>query len=1182
MSEKDIRCLNALSDITCFKFFRKIKVAIFLSRFRVRVCIGYNLNYMKQPLISVIAPFNGSNNLKYFLQSLQQQTLNPAFFEVIIVEDGDKGGKKIADLFNTKFNLQIIPYQRENEFKGHSAGICRNLGTNFAAGEYFVFIDTDCILHHECLEKHWQILQKDAHFAVCGYACELPAIHWGLIQEGFFESYEKLEEETRVDARLDYFKENPVDWDLWYTCNASVHREMFFKAGRFDESGFRCHDMDLAYRLFKAGCKFYFEKEARIIHVEHPRQIHNRAEQQYGWKLLATKHPELETYIFDKVLESQRYQYEIAEYCETCFLRITDGLNGVRDGYSWIVSLDAPLDALIENLRDTPYIVEKKNEYIKMQLGLHRNCWDYEIFVPHIPDTSKPVISVLIPFFNAGEKIAKTIVSIFSQSLQNFEVILIDDGSYDNTTSYLLPFFNDPRVRVFTCPENRGLANALNLALTHSRTPIVVHIDADDWLEPDALEEIHKVFNENTDIAAVYGDVYFHVDNQVFAEKGHQINSYEEYFTYKLSQAPRAYKKEKLLTVGGWNISDAYAGRFYEDRLMLATLSKDYKVKWIDKRLYHCRYNPESLSRIDPLLTASAKLSILYDEANKNGFKLNYTFEEGFLKGELKPAEPLKNVFTWSVIIPFYKGVDFLSFSVKSWLESDFMQNEGEIIIVDDACKENLQAVANLAPDRIKIIRNADSQGPAQARNKGAALAKYEMIFFSDADHIVPNDILGKHSNRHLNAQNSAAVVGSVFGRRTFTVVSPEILERHKEKLLSILQFAETFDEIASSLIVEKPIRFADENLTGDIWRYAQKFSFTDYWLANWGEIILKFGDNLDKFEHKWTRLSTGNVSMKREDFVKSGGFDEYLRSMEDWELGIRIQKMGMNIICAPEAEPFHQIHPVDENRNINNESAVTYLLSKHPEFIQNLLNDKSRFVPPAQFFFTPTARRQYTSKPHKSSYTPEIESQKFSDSYCLITLDDGPHPIGTQMILDVLNKHEAKAMFFLLGYQVEKYGDIVKTIADNGHELGIHSWTHTDCSYLTTNEVIRMLDDTVNLILKTTGKDPKYARPPYGKLSPSYLGACRELDLIPVGWDTSSEDWGANSEKEIIIKLATEGVKQKVLLFHDGTGNPENTAKALEWLLNVCETGKIKPVLPDEFKNYQELPEPDIYNPFV
>jgi peptidoglycan/xylan/chitin deacetylase (PgdA/CDA1 family) len=450
------------------------------------------------------------------------------------------------------------------------------------------------------------------------------------------------------------------------------------------------------------------------------------------------------------------------------------------------------------------------------------------------------------------------------------------------------------------------------------------------------------------------------------------------------------------------------------------------------------------------------------------------------------------------------------------------------------------------------------------------------MLFFSDADHIIPPDIIGRHSKKL--EQGHSVVVGNIFGRRTLTVIHSGIQKRHKEKILRALQFSDLFETVAAVLACDEHLQLIPNTAPSTVWERVQKFSFTDYWLARWGEIILNFGENLENFNFQWTRISTGSMSLQKKDFLELGGFDTQLQSMEDWELGIRIQQSGMSIVCAPEAEPFHQVHPPNKNRPSDNEKAVTYLTSKHLGIIEALLSEPPYSAPPIQFFFSKSAISEY--KDRSLDIMPGTDHP--DGNFCLLTFDDGPHPIGTPMVLETLARYDATALFFLIGQQVSSYPSLVKMLVDNGHEIGVHNWSHTDCSMLTSYEVKQKLADTMDRIFDLTGCRVKYARPPYGKFSPSYQEACFELKLTPVGWTSSSEDWAANSARDIIISLARRGIKDKVILFHDVGNNLEETIEGLDWLLRTCKERDIKIATPEEFMKRHCLPSMEICNPFI
>ena len=98
--------------------------------------------------------------------------------------------------------------------------------------------------------------------------------------------------------------------------------------------------------------------------------------------------------------------------------------------------------------------------------------------------------SIIIPAYNVEKYIAKTIVSILSQKYNNFELIVVDDGSYDNTVN-IIKKFDDSRIKLF-CQKNSGVSSARNKGISESSGDYIVFVDSDDYIEDWTLLEISK------------------------------------------------------------------------------------------------------------------------------------------------------------------------------------------------------------------------------------------------------------------------------------------------------------------------------------------------------------------------------------------------------------------------------------------------------------------------------------------------------------------------------------------------------------------------------------------------------------------------------------------------------------------------------------------------------------------
>lgn len=124
------------------------------------------------------------------------------------------------------------------------------------------------------------------------------------------------------------------------------------------------------------------------------------------------------------------------------------------------------------------------------------------------------------------------------------------------------------------------------------------------------------------------------------------------------------------------------------------------------------------------------------------------------------------------------------------------------------------------------------------------------------------------------------------------------------------------------------------------------------------------------------------------------------------------------------------------------------------------------------------------------------------------LTFDDGPHPKFTPQLLDNLATADIKATFFIVGEKAEQHPDIVRRIADEGHEIGNHTWTHSEPRETSTKKFRDEVTRTNNLILELTGQTCRLTRPPKGELSPGKILALLKLRQTIVLWNRDAKDY--------------------------------------------------------------------------
>ena len=134
-----------------------------------------------------------------------------------------------------------------------------------------------------------------------------------------------------------------------------------------------------------------------------------------------------------------------------------------------------------------------------------------------------------------------------------------------------------------------------------------------------------------------------------------------------------------------------------------------------------------------------------------------------------------------------------------------------------------------------------------------------------------------------------------------------------------------------------------------------------------------------------------------------------------------------------------------------------------------------------------------------------------------------------TQGIMDILEEYDAGGTFFLVGFWVDKYGDLVKEIDERGFEIGTHSNTHPDMTKLSADAMEKELTTCVDMIENITGKNVELFRPPYGAYNDTLIKTSEKLGLIPIQWSVDSLDWKGISAQEITTRIINNA---KTLLY--------------------------------------------------
>jgi len=153
------------------------------------------------------------------------------------------------------------------------------------------------------------------------------------------------------------------------------------------------------------------------------------------------------------------------------------------------------------------------------------------------------------------------------------------------------------------------------------------------------------------------------------------------------------------------------------------------------------------------------------------------------------------------------------------------------------------------------------------------------------------------------------------------------------------------------------------------------------------------------------------------------------------------------------------------------------------------------------------------------------------------LTFDDGPSPVWTPKILDELKKAGVKATFFMLGKNVEKYPEIARRVAEEGHEIGNHTYDHHVLIFSSTGHFASEIKDAEKAIKNATGQTTKYFRPPKAWLTSKEKQKIKAMGYKIILWTLNSKDWVTFDDKYIIKYILRHIKPGDIILFHDSGG---------------------------------------------
>jgi peptidoglycan/xylan/chitin deacetylase (PgdA/CDA1 family) len=181
------------------------------------------------------------------------------------------------------------------------------------------------------------------------------------------------------------------------------------------------------------------------------------------------------------------------------------------------------------------------------------------------------------------------------------------------------------------------------------------------------------------------------------------------------------------------------------------------------------------------------------------------------------------------------------------------------------------------------------------------------------------------------------------------------------------------------------------------------------------------------------------------------------------------------------------------------------------------------------------------------------------------LTFDDGPDPRWTPAVLDLLRRHRVRATFCVVGQHVAAHPDLVRRMADEGHALCNHTWTHDEAlasrPTATMREELRRTYDAV--VSATGGRAPVYFRAPAGRWSRRLVAEAQRHGLRPLGWSLDPADWRGPPATAIASQVLHGATSGAIVLLHDGYGHRAATVAALQPILSALARRRLSLVTP-------------------
>jgi glycosyltransferase involved in cell wall biosynthesis len=840
-----------------------------------------NKNFTFCKKVSIIIPaYERIELLRKTLASIECQSYPKELIEVIIVDDGSS-----IDDFEKAFNefsISLNLYFSRQEKQGYGLTRARNLGARVSRGEILLFLDSDLIIPRNYVASIMQYHHVSDNISVLGVRkfinSENITIENIRTLNFDFDKIKKCQSANPHHKNINDIDGNSIDWRL----------------AEFEKNNWLI-DAKNPFHFFGGGHASV--SRLRFFSIGGYDESFNEwgnEDQEFAYRLWAT---------------GQKFI-------------------PLKNIFDYHQEEPSKLDDQSYKLHDN----KKTNEM------LITRCPDFSVRVPSIDNKNflVPLFSIYVPVYNSENYIQECIESVLVQTYQDFEVIIINDGSTDGTTSILEKYKNDNRIKIIN-KTNGGIGSASNAGIRVAKGEYIIQLDSDDTLIPTALEELVVYFKKNPSVECIYSK------HNLIDEKGKYIgegwsplyfNRYENLIGMCVPHL-RSFRRSLYYRTTGFN--EIYTNAIdYDFFLKLSDLTE---IKFIDKFLYNYRVHSNQTSKLQSEEQQANHINVVNDYLQSINLSMFYAIkinpfnpQRNFIlkKGSKFEVEKKKQIFSVpkieklimpapkgagndysyiqdfiqnfyknnpknytekiSIIVPVYNRSERLSRCLAGIFHQTYPRDLIEIIVVDDGSSDEVMEVVKKYCKLLNlkyIKQHDDGYRLSAARNLGIRSATNRNISIIDCD-LIPLPIFIESFMQYLHHFDNVVLLG----HQRF--VDPTGIS--DDEILNDISRLNDFKDIKSenSTMLDTP-----DGITKD-WRY-KLYEETNF-LKN------------DEFPYR--AFSSGHVAYRRTVIEAAGYYDEDFNvwGCEDNEAGYRIYQKGFYFIPVLDAVDLHQEPPSGKN----------------------------------------------------------------------------------------------------------------------------------------------------------------------------------------------------------------------------------------------------------------------------